>query len=177
MIAAVSAARTSADVHTAPNCVGPAASTCAALAAWERPRSLNSMSAEPCHFAIAFHRLCPWRTTRSEETAVGTPTRVPGPRRASRCPARPQVASPTIRDVPVIRLFAAAREAAGTGRDELAGATVGEVLDAAVDRYGSGFAAVLNTCRVWVDGEPADRSMLVGDGAEVAVLPPVSGGA
>lgn len=108
---------------------------------------------------------------------MGTPTRVPGPRRASRCPARPQVASPTIRDVPVIRLFAAAREAAGTGRDELAGATVGEVLDAAVDRYGSGFAAVLNTCRVWVDGEPADRSMLVGDGAEVAVLPPVSGGA
>ncbi len=87
------------------------------------------------------------------------------------------MASPTIRDVPVIRLFAAAREAAGTGRDELAGATVGEVLDAAVDRYGSGFAAVLNTCRVWVDGEPADRSMLVGDGAEVAVLPPVSGGA
>ena len=79
--------------------------------------------------------------------------------------------------MPVLRLFAAAREAAGTGRDEIEGATVGEVLARAVDRYGSGFAAVLDSCRIWVDGEPAESATAVGERAEVAVLPPVSGGA
>jgi molybdopterin converting factor small subunit len=77
----------------------------------------------------------------------------------------------------VLRLFAAAREAAGTGRDDVPGATVGSVLDAAVDRYGAGFAAVLGTCRVWRNGEPAARDEPVGPADEVAVLPPVSGGA
>ena len=75
-----------------------------------------------------------------------------------------------------LRLFAAAREAAGTGRDELDGSTVGDVLDAAVSRYGAAFADVLETCRVWVNGEPADRGDAVGIDDEVAVLPPVSGG-
>lgn len=78
--------------------------------------------------------------------------------------------------VPRLRLFAAAREAAGTGADVVAGATVGEVLDAAVARYGPAFAAVLALSRVWVDGEAAERGDAVGDDAEVAVLPPVSGG-
>ena len=77
----------------------------------------------------------------------------------------------------VLRLFAAARDAAGTGRDEVPGATVAEVLAAATDRYGERFAAVLADCRVWVDGEPASGDDLVGPGNEVAVLPPVSGGA
>ena len=76
----------------------------------------------------------------------------------------------------VIRLFASAREAAGTGRADVAGATVGEVLDAAVARYGPAFADVLSTCRVWVNGEPADRADAVEAADEVAVLPPVSGG-
>jgi sulfur-carrier protein len=78
--------------------------------------------------------------------------------------------------VAVLRLFAAAREAAGTGRDELPGATVGEVLDAAVARFGTGFAAVLGTCKVWVNGDPAERDDPVRPADEVAVLPPVSGG-
>lgn len=78
--------------------------------------------------------------------------------------------------MPTIRLFAAAREAAGTDRDTLDGATVGAVLDAAVARYGAGFAAVLGTCRVWVNGEPAEPGDAVADSDEVAVLPPVSGG-
>jgi sulfur-carrier protein len=77
----------------------------------------------------------------------------------------------------VLRLFAAARDAAGTGRDELAGTTVGAVLDAATDRYGQDFAAVLERSKVWRNGEPAERSDTVGDDDEVAVLPPVSGGA
>ncbi len=73
-------------------------------------------------------------------------------------------------------LFAAAREAAGTARDELDGATVGEVLERAQARYGQGFAAVLATSRVWVNGEPAERADPLAAGDEVAVLPPVSGG-
>ncbi|HVF32243.1 MAG TPA: MoaD/ThiS family protein [Acidimicrobiales bacterium] len=75
-----------------------------------------------------------------------------------------------------IRLFAAAREAAGTGRAEVGGPTVGAVLDEAEARFGAGFAAVLGTCRVWLNGEPATRDQAVAPGDEVAVLPPVSGG-
>ena len=75
-----------------------------------------------------------------------------------------------------LRLFASAREAAGTAQDVIDAATVGEVLDAAMVRYGEGFAAVLAKSRVWVNGEPAERSRAVGPTDEVAVLPPVSGG-
>ena len=75
-----------------------------------------------------------------------------------------------------LRLFAAARDAAGTSRDNIAGATVGAVLDEASARYGRRFADVLAKSRVWVNGEPADRATAVGDHDEVAVLPPVSGG-
>jgi sulfur-carrier protein len=78
--------------------------------------------------------------------------------------------------VAVLRLFAAAREAAGTGRDVVAGTTVGEVLDAARTRYGTRFAEVLQGSRVWCNGEPASPADAVGDADEVAVLPPVSGG-
>jgi len=77
----------------------------------------------------------------------------------------------------VLRLFAAAREAAGTGRDDVPGATVGEVLAAARERYGSRFGEVLDGSRVWLNGDPADPADPVAPGDEVAVLPPVSGGA
>jgi molybdopterin synthase sulfur carrier subunit len=76
----------------------------------------------------------------------------------------------------IVRLFAAAREAAGTGRDEISGTTVGEVLRAASVRYGEGFAAVLAGSRVWLNGSPAEAETQVTDRDEVAVLPPVSGG-
>lgn len=79
--------------------------------------------------------------------------------------------------MPSLRLFAGAREAAGTDRDTIEGDTVGAVLDAAVARYGAGFADVLATCKVWVNGDPAERAETVSDDDEVAVLPPVSGGA
>ncbi|MBL6630234.1 MAG: MoaD/ThiS family protein [Actinomycetota bacterium] len=75
-----------------------------------------------------------------------------------------------------LRLFAAARQAAGTGTDEIDAVTVAEVLDAAVARYGDGFAQVLTTCKVWVNGEPAEMTSAVAANDEVAVLPPVSGG-
>ena len=75
-----------------------------------------------------------------------------------------------------LRMFASAREAAGTDRVTIDAATVGEVLDAACVRYGEHFAAVLEKCRVWLNGEAATRSDPVSDADEVAVLPPVSGG-
>lgn len=78
--------------------------------------------------------------------------------------------------MPVVRFFAQAREAAGTAAEELPGATVAEVLDAARSRFGGAFSAVLDTCGVWVSGEPAVPSDPVGADDEVAVLPPVSGG-
>lgn len=76
-----------------------------------------------------------------------------------------------------VRLFANLREAAGTAEDEIPGTTVGEVLGAAEERYGSRFTAALATAKVWVNGEPADDGTAVGAGDEVALLPPVSGGA
>jgi molybdopterin converting factor small subunit len=75
-----------------------------------------------------------------------------------------------------LRLFASARDAAGTGRADIDGATVGHILDAAVGRFGDRLAAVLPTCKVWVNGEAADATTLVSANDEVAVLPPVSGG-
>lgn len=77
----------------------------------------------------------------------------------------------------VLRLFAQAREVSGTGRDLVDGRTVDEVLDAARARYGDGFTDLLPRCRVWVNGEPAQGEDAVGDDDEVAILPPVSGGA
>lgn len=76
----------------------------------------------------------------------------------------------------IVRLFASARQAAGTTRDHVPGADVGEVLAAATDRYGPGFADVLATCRIWVNGQSARPDTPVGPNDEVAVLPPVSGG-
>ena len=76
----------------------------------------------------------------------------------------------------VLVLFAGAREAAGTGRDLMPGDTVADVLDQASRRYGPAFTEVLARCRVWVNGEPAVPTSMVGANDEVAVLPPVSGG-
>jgi sulfur-carrier protein len=75
-----------------------------------------------------------------------------------------------------VRLFASMREAAGRAHDDVPGNKVAEVLDAAVDRYGPDFAARLQQCRVWVNGESVAADAAVTDEDEVAVLPPVSGG-
>ena len=76
-----------------------------------------------------------------------------------------------------LRLFASAREAAGTPSAEFSAATVGDVLDQARVRFGEGFTAVLAGSRVWRNGESAEPDDAVEPGDEVAVLPPVSGGA
>jgi molybdopterin converting factor small subunit len=73
--------------------------------------------------------------------------------------------------------FAEARVAAGTAREEVEGRTVADVLHGARARHGEHFAAVLERARVWVNGDPVDPSHRLAQGDEVAVLPPVSGGA
>lgn len=75
-----------------------------------------------------------------------------------------------------LRLFAQARESAGTKSLDLPGDTVGDVLDEACHRFGDAFSAVLAGSKVWLNGSPAERSNPVSAGDEVAVLPPVSGG-
>ena len=70
-----------------------------------------------------------------------------------------------------VRLFASMREAAGRSHDEVPGATVADVLDAAVDRYGPDFAARLQQCRVWVNGEPVDADSPVSVKLVDAVVP------
>ncbi len=78
-------------------------------------------------------------------------------------------------------LFAAAREAAGVRDDVVDASTVGEALKVAVERYGDGFARVLSVCTVLAGDQtvPADRAweVAVSGDTEIAVLPPVSGGA
>ncbi len=73
-------------------------------------------------------------------------------------------------------LFASIREAAGTKTAEVEGGTVGAVLDAAAERFGSDFQRLLSYCSVLVGDEPAERDTPLMAGDEVAVLPPVSGG-
>ena len=76
----------------------------------------------------------------------------------------------------VLRLFAAAREAAGLTTDQIPASTVEEVIQEACRRYGERFTAVLKRSKVWLNGEPARPTMPVTDTDVVAVLPPVSGG-
>lgn len=76
-----------------------------------------------------------------------------------------------------VRLFAGLREAARTSELEIEGATVGEVLEAASSRFGPGFAEGLATAKIWRNGEEVDTFQPVGPEDEIALLPPVSGGA
>jgi len=78
--------------------------------------------------------------------------------------------------VALLRLFAQAREAAGTSTAEFSGATVADIISEAIAQFGQGFADVVTLSKVWVNGEEVPMSHSVGDNDEVAVLPPVSGG-
>lgn len=59
---------------------------------------------------------------------------------------------------------------------EIDGGSVGEVIAAARERFGSEFGAVVDGSKVWLNGAPAEPSDQVEAADEVAVLPPVSGG-
>ena len=75
-----------------------------------------------------------------------------------------------------LRLFASVREAAGERSVSIEGGTVAEILTAASEKFGEHFEALVPTCRVWVNGEPADGETAVTAADEVALLPPISGG-
>ncbi len=79
--------------------------------------------------------------------------------------------------MPIVRLFAGLREVARTSEVTVEGHTVGEVLESASSRFGAQFAAGLATAKVWRNGEEVDHRQPVEPGDEIAVLPPVSGGA
>jgi len=76
-----------------------------------------------------------------------------------------------------LRLFANLRESAGTTTADFDAATVGEMLEQATDRFGDQFGSGLGAARVWVNGEQADSTTHLTQTDEVALIPPVSGGA
>jgi MoaD family protein len=76
-----------------------------------------------------------------------------------------------------VRLFAALRELADAGALEAEGRTVGEVVDAVSSGRGDRFEQIAAVSSFVVNGERAARSTPLADGDEVAILPPVSGGA
>ena len=75
-----------------------------------------------------------------------------------------------------LRLFASIREAAGERSITIEGSTVAEVVAAATDKFDEHFAELVPTCKIWVNGEPAEADTVVKADDEVALLPPVSGG-
>jgi molybdopterin converting factor small subunit len=74
-----------------------------------------------------------------------------------------------------VRYWAAARAAAGLDAEEHSGATVGDVLVAAVDAHPA-LAPVVQVASVLLDGRPASRETPVADGMRLEVLPPFAGG-
>lgn len=76
-----------------------------------------------------------------------------------------------------VRLFARLRELAGNNRLEVNGETVGEIVESLGDQLGPEFVAVVGTSRIWRNGESASPEDPVDESDEIALLPPVSGGA
>ena len=75
-----------------------------------------------------------------------------------------------------MRLFAAAREAAGTSETTVEAATIGDVLDALAARF-EDLGPVLTRCSVLVEGtRTTDRATAVPADGTVDVLPPYAGG-
>ena len=76
-----------------------------------------------------------------------------------------------------LRLFANLREIAGAPIVEFEADTVGALLEKAATEYGEKFRKSMRRARVWVNGEPADPEDVLQSDDEVALIPPVSGGA
>ena len=78
-----------------------------------------------------------------------------------------------------VRMFAAVREAAGTAEELVDAGPLSALLEGLCERHGDTFRRRLAVSSVLIDGSatPRDSTLDVPDGAEVAILPPVSGGA
>jgi molybdopterin converting factor subunit 1 len=77
-----------------------------------------------------------------------------------------------------VLFFAAAREVAGTGSMEVSledDATVGQLQQALIEQF-PGLIHVVGHSAVSVDHEYANPDRILYHGAEVAILPPSSGG-
>jgi molybdopterin converting factor small subunit len=74
-------------------------------------------------------------------------------------------------------LFGPARSAAGQREVTIDATSLTELCDAACRRFGPAFEAILAASAVWLNGEPVAGDPAVGERDEVAVVPPVSGGA
>ena len=77
-----------------------------------------------------------------------------------------------------VQLFAGARESAGVGELSVeipSGATVAELRRTLANRTPA-LLPLLTRSRIAINQEFADDSAIVSDGAEVALIPPVSGG-
>ena len=76
-----------------------------------------------------------------------------------------------------VRLFASLREIAGGSHVEVEGTTIREVAAALASRFGPEFERRMETSRIWKNGEESAGGDPVADADELAVIPPVSGGA
>ncbi|MPZ52449.1 MAG: hypothetical protein GEU79_06915 [Acidimicrobiia bacterium] len=76
-----------------------------------------------------------------------------------------------------VRLFANLREIAGTPTLDIDGTTVGSVIEAVTDRFGDKFRRGMESARLWRNGEAVAPGDPIGPDDELAILPPVSGGA
>ena len=76
-----------------------------------------------------------------------------------------------------VRLFASLREIAGSSQVDIEGDTVGAVVDALGDRFGPEFRRHMQTARLWKNGNEGSYGDPVHDDDELALIPPVSGGA
>tara|TARA_Y100000996_G_scaffold357349_1_gene298569 strand:- start:1375 stop:2856 length:1482 start_codon:yes stop_codon:yes gene_type:complete len=78
--------------------------------------------------------------------------------------------------VATLRLFASIREIAGTSSLEVDVNNVSDAIAEACAQFGDDFAALVPSCRIWVNGNPAEPTDSVTAQDEIALLPPVSGG-
>jgi MoaD family protein len=75
------------------------------------------------------------------------------------------------------RVFASIRQLVGASHLEVEASTLRELVDAAAAKYGDAFAKQIPHCKLVVNGEPVtDLDTPIGEGDEVAILPPVAGG-
>jgi sulfur-carrier protein len=77
-----------------------------------------------------------------------------------------------------VRFFAALRDAAGTSRLEVDPGTLPQIVEDLSKRFGEPFATRVSVASGLLNGQPVrlDHDRAVEDGAELALLPPFSGG-
>lgn len=76
-----------------------------------------------------------------------------------------------------VLLFAALREIAGTEALESSAVTVGDLVEELTARLGPEFARIMRAGAIVVNGSTAGSDQALTPDDEVALLPPVSGGA